>query len=168
MGLWRKISPQYGVQALVPMTAREAALSRDARMRDLPLSARIYVSAVMAVGAGLLVWLGPRATFHDPVLFAVLLVDYFLHRRRAWNAGPLAPSRPVMVVPWLLGFVAYQLLNPGTVPGWTELWARAQAALLPGPPPIWLSASLTSFVVAGVATLVVAPGRKPKSVTRSE
>jgi len=88
-------------------------------------------------------------------LFAVLLVDYYLVQRRAWNAGPLAPSRPAMVVPWLLGFVAYQLLNPGTVPGWSDLWTRAQAALGLSPPPIWLSASLTSFVVAGVATLVV-------------
>jgi putative hydroxymethylpyrimidine transporter CytX len=95
-------------------------------------------------------------------LFAMLLVDYYLLRRRAWNAGPLAPSRPFMVVPWLLGFVAYQLLNPGTVPGWSSLWVRAQTALLSGPPPIWLSASLTSFVVAAVATLV-APGRKARA-----
>ena len=89
-------------------------------------------------------------------LFAVLLVDYYLRRRRSWNAGPLAPSRPIMLVPWSLGFVAYQLLNPGTVPGWSDLWARLQAAigLIP---PNWLSASLTSFAVAAVATLLVGP-----------
>jgi nucleobase:cation symporter-1, NCS1 family len=92
-------------------------------------------------------------------LFAVLLVDYYLLQRRTWNAGPLAPSRPIMVVPWLLGFVAYQLLNPGTVPRWSELWARAQAALHLSPPPVWLSASLTSFAVAALSTLLVAAAR---------
>jgi putative hydroxymethylpyrimidine transporter CytX len=89
-------------------------------------------------------------------LFAVLLVDYHLVQRRTWNAGPLAPSRPAMLVPWLLGFVAYQLLNPGTVPGWSALWSRAQAALHLSPPPVWLSASLASFAVAGLSTLLVA------------
>jgi putative hydroxymethylpyrimidine transporter CytX len=93
-------------------------------------------------------------------LFAVLLVDYYLLQRRTWDAGPLAPSRPLMVVPWLLGFVAYQLLNPGTVPGWSDLWARAQAAVHLSPPPVWLSASLTSFVVSGAATLLVARRRE--------
>jgi len=88
-------------------------------------------------------------------LFAVLLVDYFLVQRRVWNTGPLAPARPVMVVPWLCGFVAYQLLNPGSVPGWSDLWARAQAGLHLSPP-AWLSASLASFTVAAVATLLVA------------
>ena len=111
MGLWRKISPQYGVQALVPMTAREAALSRDARMRDLPLSARIYVSAVMAVGAGLLVWLGPRATFHDPVLFAVLLVASSL--TSAFKVGlPLDRGGSTMSVSYAVDFASLLLLGP--------------------------------------------------------
>ncbi|MFO0585619.1 MAG: cytosine permease [Anaeromyxobacter sp.] len=88
-------------------------------------------------------------------LFAVLLVDYYLLRRGRWDLGPLAPARPLMIVPWVLGFAAYQLLNPGTVPGWSDLWTRAQGALGWSPPPVWLSASLTSFAVAAVATLVL-------------
>jgi nucleobase:cation symporter-1, NCS1 family len=89
-------------------------------------------------------------------LFAVLLVDYFLLRRGAWDVGARAPPRPLMMLPWLAGFVAYQLLNPGTVSWWSEAWQGAQASLHIAPPP-WLSASLTSFVVAAGATLLVAP-----------
>ncbi len=87
-------------------------------------------------------------------LFATLLVDYFLVRRGRWDTGPLAPARPLMLLPWAAGFVAYQLLNPGTVPGWSSLWTRAQAAL-GFAPPVWLSASLTSFAVAALATLAL-------------
>ena len=87
-------------------------------------------------------------------LYAVLLVDYFLVRRGRWDVGEHAPARPLMLLPWLAGFAAYQLLNPGTVPWWSETWQAAQGALRFAPP-TWLSASLTSFVVAGVATLIV-------------
>ena len=43
-------------------------------MRALPISARLYVSSVILIGAGLLVSLGQRDTFADPVLFLVLLL----------------------------------------------------------------------------------------------
>jgi purine-cytosine permease-like protein len=93
-------------------------------------------------------------------LFATLLVDYFLLRRGRWDVGPLAPSRPLVLVPWAAGFVAYQLLNPGTVPGWSALWTALQGAIGLSPP-VWLSASLTSFAVAaGVTLLVVGPARR--------
>ncbi len=68
----------------------------------------------------------------------------------------LAPERPGMAIPWLAGFVVYQLLNPGTVPLWSDAWKRAQGLLHLGQP-VFLSASLTSFAVAAVATLLVAP-----------
>ena len=95
-------------------------------------------------------------------LFAVLLVDYFLLRGRVFDVGPLAPPRPVMAIPWLVGFAVYQLLNPGTVPGWSALWTHAQALLHLSPPPPWLSASLTSFLVAALFTLLVAPLERSK------
>jgi purine-cytosine permease-like protein len=98
-------------------------------------------------------------------LFAVLGVDYFVLRRRRWDVGVKAPRRLAMVVPWLLGFAAYQLLNPGTVPGWSDAWAHARAVLGPALPG-WLSASITSFVVAAVATLLVAP--LERRLTREE
>lgn len=90
-------------------------------------------------------------------LFAVLLVDYFVLRRRAaWDVGARAPGRPAMAAPWLLGFVTYQLLNPGTVPGWSDAWRALQAALHLAPP-LWMSASITAFLVAALGTVIVAP-----------
>jgi nucleobase:cation symporter-1, NCS1 family len=90
-------------------------------------------------------------------LLAVVLVDYFLLRRgAAWDIRPLAPERPTMAIPWLAGFATYQLLNPGTVPGWSEAWQLAQRAIHLTPP-VWLSASLASFGMAAIVTLVIAP-----------
>ncbi|NMO90147.1 cytosine permease [Actinomycetospora sp. TBRC 11914] len=65
-----------------------------------------------------------------------------------------APSRPLMVVAWLVGLVAYQLVNPGGAPGWSDAWSALRAAL-GFVPPTWLSASLLSFVVAGVAAALL-------------
>lgn len=98
-------------------------------------------------------------------LLAVLLVDYFLLRRRAWDVRQGAPERPGMALPWLLGFVAYQLLNPGSVPGWSDAWRQAQAALHLAPP-VPLSASITSFAVAAGATLLLAPLERAWSARR--
>jgi putative hydroxymethylpyrimidine transporter CytX len=90
-------------------------------------------------------------------LFAVLLVDYFaLGRRRTWDVGPRARARPVMALPWLAGFAVYQLLNPGTVPGWSDAWVALRTALHVDPP-LWMSASIGSFVAAGLVTLIVGP-----------
>jgi len=95
-------------------------------------------------------------------LYAVLLVDYFLLRRGAWNVGERAPARPLMLLPWLAGFATYQLLNPGTVSWWASGWQRAQAAI--GlVPPAWLSASLASFAVAACATLLISPLERRRS-----
>ena len=49
-------------------------------------------------------------------LSAVFAVDYFLLGGRArWDASESAPPRWLMLVPWLLGFCAYQLINPGGI-----------------------------------------------------
>lgn len=100
-------------------------------------------------------------------LLAVLLVDYFLLRRRSWDVRAVAPERPAMAIPWLAGFVVYQLLNPGTVPWWSDAWRHAQAALHL-PQPIRLSASITSFAVAAAATLLAARlGRRGRPAGRA-
>jgi diguanylate cyclase (GGDEF)-like protein/putative nucleotidyltransferase with HDIG domain len=86
-------------------------LSDHVRMRDLPPSARVYVSAVTALGAALLVWLGPRATFHDPVLFGVLLLASSL--TSAFKVGlPLARGGSTMSVSYAVDFAALLLLGP--------------------------------------------------------
>ena len=87
-------------------------------------------------------------------LTGVLLADWLLLRGSGWDLSAAAPARPLMLLPWALGFVTYQLLNPGGVSGWSALWQRADAAL--GlVPPAWASASLVSFLVAAAATASV-------------
>ena len=78
-------------------------------------------------------------------------------RGAGWDVSDAAPSRPVMWVAWAAGFVVYQLVNPGTVPGWSAAWTALGTSLHTLGHP-WVSASITSFVVAaGIA--VVGAGR---------
>src|SRR4051794_33699536 len=58
-------------------------------------------------------------------LTAVFIVDYFLRRWRrhgAWDVTQAAPARPLMVLPWALGFAAYQLIYPGGITWWANTW----------------------------------------------
>ena len=88
-------------------------------------------------------------------LCAVLVVDYFLGRgRRGWDLSETAPARPLLLVPWLLGFVVYQVLNPGSVEWWARIWLRVQDAIGVHPG-WWSSASLYSFLVAAASTAVL-------------
>jgi NCS1 family nucleobase:cation symporter-1 len=87
-------------------------------------------------------------------LFAVFIVDYFLIQRRHWDVSESAPDRPLLLIPWAVGFVAYQLINPGTVSWWADWWS-ARRDDLGITPPSWLSASLAAFVLAGLLTFVV-------------
>jgi putative hydroxymethylpyrimidine transporter CytX len=85
-------------------------------------------------------------------LTAVLLVDYFLGRRGRWDVSEHAPARAGMVVPWLVGFVVYQLINPGYVGWWVDRWTSVQG-WLHFTPRTWMNASLMSFAVAALLTL---------------
>jgi putative hydroxymethylpyrimidine transporter CytX len=86
-------------------------------------------------------------------LTAVFLVDYFGSRGHAqWDTGAQARSRPLMLAPWIAGFVVYQLINPGGVGWWSRMWHR-----LDGDVHLhvasWMSASLLSFAVAALVTV---------------
>ncbi|MFE9422612.1 purine-cytosine permease family protein [Kitasatospora sp. NPDC006697] len=88
-------------------------------------------------------------------LLAVLAVDYFLGRgRRGWDMGQQAPSRPLLLLPWALGFATYQFLAPTGIKGWSGFWTGLQS-LVHFTPQEWTSASLFSFLVAGLATLAL-------------
>ena len=71
-----------------------------------------------------------------------------------------APSRPLMVVAWVIGLVVYQLINPGLVTAWANFWIARQEDLGISPPPAWTSASLVSFAVAAALTLLVGRARR--------
>jgi putative hydroxymethylpyrimidine transporter CytX len=86
-------------------------------------------------------------------MFAVFLVDYFvLGGSRRWDVSANARARPLMLLPWALGFVAYQVVNPGYISWWASWWTALHFPVQP-----WMSASLLSFVVAAATAFVVAP-----------
>ena len=85
-------------------------------------------------------------------MFAVLAVDFFLLSRGHWDMSAHARSRWLMLLPWAAGFVVYQLINPGYLSWWVSAWTwiRQQIGFTPAS---WMSASIGSFLVAGVLTL---------------
>jgi NCS1 family nucleobase:cation symporter-1 len=88
-------------------------------------------------------------------LFAVLVVDYFAFRgATGWNISASAPARWLMLLPWLFGFVVYQLIYPGGVSWWASMWIRIADAI-GFTPQTWMSASLMSFVAAAAVTVIV-------------
>jgi purine-cytosine permease-like protein len=94
-------------------------------------------------------------------MFGVLAADYFLAgRSKHWDTSVTARSRWGMLVAWLVGLAVYQLINPGDVGWWSALWTHV-AGWVHFTPTAWMSASLFSFLAAGivayVADLVVRP-----------
>jgi nucleobase:cation symporter-1, NCS1 family len=91
-------------------------------------------------------------------LVGVLAVVYFVLPRSGWDVRPDAPARPALLLPWVAGFVAYQLTLPtffaGTGAGWTAWWSARQEDLGIDPANGW-SASLVSLTVAAALTVVV-------------
>jgi NCS1 family nucleobase:cation symporter-1 len=91
-------------------------------------------------------------------MFAVLAVDFFVLSRGRWNLSDQAPSRWLMLLPWAIGFVVYQLINPGYLSWWVSAWTSVRH-LIGFTPAGWMSASICSFVVAAAVTLLGVPLR---------
>lgn len=89
-------------------------------------------------------------------LLGVLLVDWFVLRRGRWDLGGTSRTRWATLAAWAVGFVAYQLVNPGALAWWVPIWAGLGSALHFAAPP-WLGASIFSFVVAAVAAGLLSP-----------
>jgi NCS1 family nucleobase:cation symporter-1 len=91
-------------------------------------------------------------------LVGVFVLVYFVLPRGTWDVSDTAPSRPLLLLPWAAGFVAYQLTLPtyfaGPGAGWTAWWSARQGDLGIDPANGW-SASLVSLAVAAVLTLLV-------------
>jgi purine-cytosine permease-like protein len=94
-------------------------------------------------------------------MFAVFVVRYFVLRGyRAWDTSQSAAARWLMLIPWVLGFAAYQLVNPGYIAWWVRCWSHVQA-WLHFTAQSWMSASVVSFVVAFVVALALSlPGSR--------
>ena len=91
-------------------------------------------------------------------LIGVFVVAYYVLPGGAWDVSDTAPARPLLLLPWALGFVAYQLTLPtyfvGTGEGWTTWWVDRQGDLGIDPSNGW-SASLVSLAVAAAVTVLV-------------
>jgi putative hydroxymethylpyrimidine transporter CytX len=92
-------------------------------------------------------------------LLGVLIADYFLVSRRHWELGARVRPRWSTLAAWVIGFGAYQVVNPGYIGWWTRMWGHVDS-WLHITVESWMSASLISFAVAAVATLVLALARR--------
>ncbi|SHF50673.1 putative hydroxymethylpyrimidine transporter CytX [Jatrophihabitans endophyticus] len=85
-------------------------------------------------------------------LLGVLAVDWFLVSRGRWDLSEQAPLRPLMLLPWLVGFATYQVINPGYIGWWGRMWSHVRWFDQQS----WMSASVLSFAVAAVVTVPIA------------
>jgi NCS1 family nucleobase:cation symporter-1 len=97
---------------------------------------------------------------------AVLIVDFFVISRGKWDLSVKAGTRWLMLLPWAVGFVVYQLINPGYISWWVAAWTHV-GNWLGFTAQSWMSASILSFVAAAVVTLVVGLPARRLSRTRS-
>jgi putative hydroxymethylpyrimidine transporter CytX len=88
------------------------------------------------------------------VLIADYFADYLAVPRRQWDLSAGARSRWSMLLPWAVGFVIYQLINPGYVSWWASAWSSFGHSI-GFTPASWMSASILSFCAAGIMTLLV-------------
>ncbi|TDD93392.1 purine-cytosine permease family protein [Actinomadura rubrisoli] len=151
-------STAVSIQNLVPRADRRVltiALGTGITVLALALDIGDYAGFLSLIGSVFVPMLG------------VLAADFFFGRGRdlarsrgvsgggpGWDTSRTAPSRWGMVVAWAAGFVAYQLINPGTVSRWAGYWEDVRDALH-FTPQSWMSASLSSFLVAAAAALLI-------------
>lgn len=152
-------STTVSIQNLLPRVSR--------KLISLVLGVVSTVLALAVDMEGYASFLGAIGSVFVPLL-GVFVVDYFLFGRgRTWNTAENAPSRPLMLLPWLLGFVAYYLIYPGTLGWWSQLWTNVDKALH-FTAPHWLPASLGSFVVAALLTVAVEMFAKRSTLSPSK
>jgi NCS1 family nucleobase:cation symporter-1 len=82
-------------------------------------------------------------------LFAVAAVDFFLVSRQRWDVSATSKLRVAPIVAWACGFVAYQLVYPGTVSGWADFWLAVDQRI-GFVPPTWLGSSVAAIGVGGL------------------
>jgi NCS1 family nucleobase:cation symporter-1 len=96
---------------------------------------------------------------------AVLIVDFFVISRGRWDLSDQAPSRWPILAAWAAGFITYQLINPGYISWWVSAWDWV-AHQVGFSVESWMSASILSFVVAALATLVLGSATPTRRLAR--
>ena len=87
-------------------------------------------------------------------LFAVATADFFLVRSQRWDVSASSGLRIVPVIAWACGFAAYQMVYPGTVPGWADFWTWVDQSI-GFTPPTWLGSSVAAIIVGGLAMVIL-------------
>ena len=124
-------------------------------MKNLPLLARIYVGAVIALGAGLLVRFFPIEAFASPWLFLLLLAVASITSVFKVNL-PIARSGSTMSVSYAIGFASLLLLGPNETMLVASASAFSQCTFRrQGPNPL----HQTLFSIASLIITVQASGR---------
>ncbi|MEJ2870317.1 cytosine permease [Actinomycetospora sp. OC33-EN08] len=176
------LAAPLGVVALLVLTLRETDQS-FANVYSTAVSAQNLVPRAdrraLCVGIGVLITvLALGVTIDDFAVFLAVIGSVFVPLlgvgvgEALVNKGRLdlsrwAPSRPLMIVAWVVGLAVYQLINPGGAPGWSDAWTALRDAI-GFVPPSWLSASLTSFLVAAlVAAGCAALGARRTEIVRA-
>ena len=159
------LAAPLGLVALLVLTVRETDQSfanvystavsiqnlaprADRRLLCLGLGVVVTVLALGVTIDDYAVFLAVIGSIFVPLL-GVGVGDALVRRGATPDLSRWAPSRPLMVLAWVIGLVAYQLVNPGGAPGWSDAWTALREAI-GFAPPSWLSASMLSFVVAGL------------------
>lgn len=148
-------------------------LSPELRQRQLSLGIGALCT-VLALGIsfvrfeGFLLLLG---SIFVP-LFGILAADYFLLRRRRLEMDALYDARgaysylwgvnPPALVVWVVGFLVYNWIDPGTLPWWKDAMEGLFAGALGLPFPLgeettWLGASVPAFLAGFVLYALSAP-----------
>ena len=99
-------------------------------------------------------------------LYAVAAVDFFVVSRRRWDVSATSRFRVAPVIAWACGFAAYQLVYPGTVPGWADFWASVGAGI-GFVPPGWLGSSVAAIAVGGLVMLISGLALRHRSAVRT-
>jgi nucleobase:cation symporter-1, NCS1 family len=86
-------------------------------------------------------------------LYAVAAVDFFVVSRQRWDVSNTSGFRAAPVIAWACGFVAYQLVYPGTVPGWAGFWTWVDRHI-GFVPPGWLGSSVAAIAIGGLVMLI--------------
>jgi putative hydroxymethylpyrimidine transporter CytX len=123
------------------------------------------VIGVIATALAMLVNLGNYTQFLYLIgsvfipLFAVAIADFFVVSKMNWDVSDTARFRWQPTLAWVIGFVAYQLVNPGTVGGWSPFWLKLQGRVLDlfgaHTMPTWLGATYTSIVISMIAAVLL-------------
>ncbi|GIH93831.1 purine-cytosine permease family protein [Planobispora siamensis] len=130
----------------------------DRRIISVGTGVVVTLMAIFVSADDYIAFLGIIGAVFVP-MFGVLAVDYFLlGRGENWDTSENAPSRWLMVLPWVLGFAAWWMLaalpDAEELGWWTGFWTGAREAIGFVPQP-WMSAAIGAFLVSGLVTLAL-------------